>query len=273
MVELKNWHIERKAVSVEDVFYAFGTVYGHKSPRCPDGTHIHTTRIMSIEDKGDFLEVCTRNTVYTLQKQEISSNFGAEGGYFLWDFRKCFTGFLGEKAEELLTELAEIAAEKLRKLIEQAPPLENGMFYLMLSAGAGFYYDDAFYKDKNGKIKKEEMQVHVGMFQDSVLLFGCGVRYFPYKQNGIEFYYSMDEMFSEIVEDSDERVFGYIHNSGSVPLTVKMVWGKTVEIKPNETIPYCRAELEKYPDAKLASQADLYSPEEDFTAPNTPFLQ
>ena len=273
MVELKNWHIERKAYSEENVFYALGTVYGHKSPRCTDGTYIHTTRIMSIEDKGEFLEVCTRNTVYTLQKQEISSNLDAEGGYFYEDCRKCFTGFLGEKAEALLSELKEIAAEKQRKLIEKAPPLENGMFYLMLSAGAGFYYDDAFYKDENGKIKKEKMQVHVGMFQDSVLLFGCGVRYFPYKQNGIEFYYSMDEMLSADGEESGERVFGYIHNSGSVPLTVKMVWGKAVEIKPNETIPFCRAELDKYPDAELASSADLYTPEEVFTVEKNPFLQ
>ena len=111
------------------------------------------------------------------------------------------------------------------------------------------------------------------MFQDSVLLFGCGVRYFPYKQNGIEFYYSMDEMLSADGEESGERVFGYIHNSGSVPLTVKMVWGKAVEIKPNETIPFCRAELDKYPDAELASSADLYSLEQPLSVEKNPFLQ
>ena len=273
MVELKSWHIEQKISSIENVFYALGTVYGHKSPRCTDGTYIHTTRIMSIEDKGEFLEVSTRNTVYTLQKQEISSNFAAEGGYFLWDFRRCFTEFLGEKAEALLAELREIAAEKQREQIEKLPPLDNGMFYLMLSEGAAFYYDDAFYKDENGVIKKEEMQVHVGMFQDSVLLFGCGVRYFPYKQNGIEIYYSMDEMISADGEESGERVFGYIHNSGSAPLIVKTVWGKTVEIKPSETIPFCRAELEKYPNAELASSVDLYSPEQPLSAEKNPFLQ
>ncbi|MGN0669818.1 MAG: hypothetical protein ACI4JZ_04650 [Oscillospiraceae bacterium] len=41
MVELKSWHIERKVSGVENVFYALGTVY-------------------------------------TLQKQEISSNLDAE---------------------------------------------------------------------------------------------------------------------------------------------------------------------------------------------------
>ncbi len=272
MVELKNWTITREYFG-QEVFNMHGTVYGHKSPRCPDGTFIHTTRIMSIEDKGEFLEVNTRNTVYTLQKQSISRKYDAADENAFEDLKSCLSMILGKKSEEILSELKKIVAEKQQKLIEQAPPLENGMFYLLLSGGEVFYYDDAFYKDENGEIKKEKMQVHVGMFQDSVLLFGCGVRFFPYKHNGIEFYHSIDEMLAVNSEENPEHVFGYIHNSGSVPLTVKTAWGKTVEIKPNETITYCRTELEKYPDAELASRADLYTPEEVFTVKNNPFLQ
>lgn len=64
MFIMKNWFIEEKA---RNDFQApelrakvlCGNVYGH--PKFPDGSFIHTSRIVAIEDMGDHKDVLTQS--------------------------------------------------------------------------------------------------------------------------------------------------------------------------------------------------------------------
>lgn len=77
---------------------------------------------------------------------------------------------------------------------------------------AGFYYD----ADKHPHQLRES--VHLGTFQDSVLIFqsdnvsNCVCRYFPLGST-VEFYDTIDQQ-----QDYSSRIL--IHNTGSIPLTI-----------------------------------------------------
>lgn len=106
-----------------------------------------------------------------------------------------------------------------------------------------------------------------------VTFFESSVSYFQYSESGIAFFHSTSEDLSAKGKLDEGQVFGYIRNGGSEPLFIRTFWGKTVEIKPNEMIPYCRAELDRFPDAEPAPSAEPNSPEEIFYAAKNPFLQ
>lgn len=256
MVELKNWFVGKRGSS-EGEFYLNGVVYGHTSPRCKDGTYIHTSMIMSIADKGDSLEFCTRNTVYTLNKRNIAANTGLSEDDFKNNLFDCFALCMGNSGNAAAQELLDIIQTKQQRSREKADALGNEMFWLELSADCEYYFDNAYFKSASGKLLMTTMHVHVGTFQDSVILEECHLRYFPYQKNSLQFYHTLYEMFSEETE-TPKRLLGYIYNSGSTPLRVKFTWGKTIEIKPGETVPFDKVELEKYPDSELLSDDDLY---------------
>lgn len=257
MVELRSWFVARAGSSEDEYFYLNGVVNGHTSPRCKDGTYIHTSMIMSIADKGDTLEFCTRNTVYTLNKRNIAANTGLSDESQKDVLFSCFSSNMGDSGNAAAQELLHIIKEKRQRTMEKAEALGSEMFWLELSADCEYYFDQAYFKSSSGELHREDKLVHVGTFQDSVILKECDLRYFPYQKNSLKFYHTLYEMLLEESE-TPNRLLGYIYNSGSTPLRVKFTWGKTIEIKPGETVPFDKAELEKYPDSELLSHDDLY---------------
>lgn len=258
MVELRSWFVTRKRLPEDKVFYLTGAVYGHKSPKCTDGTRIHTTRILSITDNGDTLEVCTRNTAYTLSKQNIAVNCDLPNESQRNNLLECFVSYMDDTGNAAAQELWDIIQAKRQRASEKAAALETNMFWLELSSDCGYYFDQAFFKSVSGELCKVHKWVHSGMYQDSVILKECDLKYYTYKENCLEFYDSLYQMLSEDME-TPKRLLGYIRNSGSMPIRVSFTWGKQIEIKPGETVPVDPAVLEKYPDSQLLSRDDLYS--------------
>ena len=77
-MKLKNWSITSDVnpnfVAPEMMhFHLQGNVYGH--PRFNDGDPVTTSRIIEINDKGDYKECITRSgSVYELHKEDVDPN-------------------------------------------------------------------------------------------------------------------------------------------------------------------------------------------------------
>ena len=127
--------------------------------------------------------------------------------------------------------LAEISMRDASDLIELYMSIEDDYLF-----GRGFYYDNV------GTQHELEAAIHVGMFQDSVLicfkstdpLSGCVGRYFPC-DTGIEFY-------NTIFCQHEYSTTMLIHNTGKKDLTVHFPMHETPwTIKPGESqqiVPY-----------------------------------
>ena len=77
-MKLKNWSVTSDVnsnfVAPEMMHYHLqGNVYGH--PRFNDGDPVITSRIIEINDKGDYKEAITRSgSVYKLYKEDVDPN-------------------------------------------------------------------------------------------------------------------------------------------------------------------------------------------------------
>lgn len=73
-MKLKNWSVFSKGSDFLPPElqspHLQGNVYGNE--RFPDGTYVHTSRIVSIEDKGTHKEATTASgSVYELHKEDV----------------------------------------------------------------------------------------------------------------------------------------------------------------------------------------------------------
>lgn len=217
MPTLENWKIIVYGTEHEKMRLN-GTVFGHSKPTCYDGMFVNTSHIISAKDEGETLAVQTRNTLYTLRKEDMSLQATPE------IIRKFAERFLPESAEEL----TEITERKHREFLENGNALQPNRLFLELSSQRRNYFSGALYRDRNGELHIEEAREHIGMFQDSVILEHSGVRWFP-KYGGVEFYRSMNQM-----SESEEQVWGYIRNVGTEPISVTYSWGDTDVLQSGE---------------------------------------
>ena len=205
------------------------------------------------------MKFCTRNTTYTLKKHNIAANIDLSDESKKNVLFNCFSRYMGDSGYAAAQELLDIIQAKQQRSREKADALGSEMFWLELSADCEYFFDQAYFKSASGELRRVGRKVYVRTLQDSVILEECNLRYFSYKNKGnsLKFYHSLYEMFSEKAE-TPKLLLGYIYNSGSMPIKVSFTWGKTIEIKPGETVPFDKAELEKYSDSELLSQDDLY---------------
>lgn len=249
MAELKNWHASLDIIK--------GAVYGHKNQqKCPDGLYIHTSAIKNISNAGEEIEVQTQNTLYVLKKSDISDDYylcGAQNEK-MQVLKDCLLKF-SKDGESLYRELADTIAIKQKAVLDIAQKINPGEFFLALSSDCPYYFNRAFFKDADGGLEYISPFYHTGMFQDSVLLREDGPRYFPYKENNVEFY----SPFYSLLDGAQNKEGGLLLNNGSMPLRVKFPWGKTIELKPGEATFADKNSLESYPNSQLTSQTDLYN--------------
>lgn len=255
MLTLKNWYI----VKWGEEYRAKGVVYGHTSPRCPDGLFIHTSAIKEITESDDKILLKTHNSVYTVFKREVASDLGRSDMMDDYDknsLPQCFAELNKANGKALAAEIISIAANKQADVMKLGEKLGRNMLYLNISADSSYYFDSAVFKDADGNCLEESYFVHVGMCQDSVLLKKSDVRYFPHQDRNLCFY----ETLYNWSKDSDKPV-GYLHNSGSQPMRVRFTWGKCIELLPDEEVCVDRKIIDALPDSKLTSTEDLYPPQ------------
>ena len=245
---LKNWYITVIVKEEGAVYYAHGTVFGHSSPRCFDGNSIHTSRILNIEaSDGERLSIQTRNTLYTVKLSEYGTSIDAEdaaaGDVFPENDEDKTAEALKhfDIPEEIYGRMREFRRERFVKrnaLIEAcSAKLENDEMYLALSDSEDYYFDFGIIKKSEEAVMLHKA-VHIGMFQDSVILmneYESAARYFPHQNNNLAFYDSLYSMMSEDTPRiSSGTRLGYIRNTGGLPLNIQFTWGKCITLDAGE---------------------------------------
>ena len=244
---LKAWHVTSRQREGETVYYAYGTVYGHTSYRCQDGTFIHISRIQRITEADEnTLEIITRNTNYQVKLNEYGTLINIEDAAAGNDYSTSYGDFTENALKHFdvspgvyqkLTELRKERFEKRNSLIKSCDEkLSDGEIYLALSADADNYFDFGAVKLSNEIVPLRKI-LHVGMVTDSVLLgndkSGIVARYFPFSMRNIEFYHDLYSDFTGLIEGTR---LGYLKNTGDMPLFISFSWGRSIELGAGEEI-------------------------------------
>ena len=212
---LKHWQIAFvKEKEGKRKYIAYGLVHGH--PRFREGYDIHTSYIESVELCEACLRVQTMNSVYELPFYSCNP-YRREDSF--WEDEDIWKKAPDKDAINNLKEEIKAAtrAEKLRLQAERETKIEDSKecFVMSFNGNNSDYFEDAFVKgiasDGSAVVHHFEPFVHVGNFQDSVLLSfddeefpnlqgadpeearslfvrNFDFRYFPYFGNHIEFY-------------------------------------------------------------------------------------
>lgn len=227
MIMLHQWYLARHTSHDGRVYpMAWGVVTGH--PRIDDTTFIHTSEVKDIRREGDEIVLTTRNNEYHCPLNSCS-----------------FTKM--KNSSELLPDYEALRAEYEGK---GQPKIEPGNVLLVIADFCLYYFHSLYYvplDSADGKPVEVDAHEHVGMTQDSFLIWADGyridLRYFPHWGN-IEFY--------------TERTEGlplWIENIGSTPLYAKASCG-VIRLKPGERKKVDEDNAE--PEAPVLAGGDLY---------------
>ena len=113
---------------------------------------------------------------------------------------------------------------------------DKNVIELFLDEANDYYLGRAYYFDSIGKRQLLDYHINLGMFQDSVLIFGTEgeiegytlCRFFP-KEAGVLFY-------KTFCEDEIYTIPMLLHNTGASDLTIRVDWhSNTWTIKPGES--------------------------------------
>lgn len=222
MLTLKNWYLEEP---IDGMIYASGTVFGHY--RLQDGEFIHTSVIEKIYLCGsdEYVFETHSGSLYQLFVNEMNP----EQAEITKERLKTYEKIDGAKMQQKLTVANKAFEEKRasREKIIGAPDNtakenmdEDGLYLIMEHMNV---VKAILKKDDN--FREMPVTVHVGTFQDSVLIGdGC--------KGGVDFRY-FPKYFMEPYYWSDGLNCVYIHNIGNH----SFLFGGTsqnIECKSNE---------------------------------------
>lgn len=167
MPELKKWFLKE---TIEGSLYANGEVYGHY--RLEDGEFIHTSYIVNYYDleNGEYVLETYSGSLYLLQKNEMQPELSEHTKRLLENAEWKNADGIKEKIALANHEFAmkREAREQVLNNVEcwAETNLGNGELYLVMESMKVL---KALYKQEEQVIELRE-KVHVGMFQDSVLI-------------------------------------------------------------------------------------------------------
>lgn len=196
MYQLREWSME---LADGDVLCS-GDCYGH--PRFCDGEMIYTSRVMEVkvDPVGKMVHVRTYSgSHYEMcfcDIREAAANEISDAMYHLGanlDINECL---------ELKRQAAHMLTQRL------AGVLRAGELYVRMAGGNDA--KEAYFKTEKGTVVEIPVWVHVGTFEDSVLVEKAGLcdwRYFP-KQISIEPYHWSDGLEAVYLENmGDDFIF------------------------------------------------------------------
>lgn len=209
MIKLFNWHLDMLGG-----WFAHGIVKGHD--RLPDGTYIYTSVLESIdldsENKRLVLLTHSQNTYY-LDWKDINLNAVKETKGVLAFF---------DISDSFISECEVLKQEVSKGLLSKASSIlgNSELLYSPLEK-------KAFYKNSDGDVREVEVSVHVGTFQDSVIIWDL-------KKHQVDFRYFPKGICEDIFEPyhwSDGLNAVVIDNNLSTDIVFKGSNGKRVECK------------------------------------------
>jgi len=304
MAEMYQWRIEpvnfgKDAYTLQIV----GNVRNHVF--IPDTTYIYTSDIKKININTDkrLLIVETQNTYYNLNLafMDCSKSFDF---LVLDDDRECYIDsnsnliytwyiyFLSfyickdesvislikklrhEGYEEEYLELSNLLYTYYELKIEDAEQFIQDIFttykadlFLTLSDCSSYYFVSLVWLDETKTYQSEcEAKVHVGTFQDSVIIRGkisdvwnykYDVRYFPYQGSSIKIYNY--DLLNDNFSKSDRPLKLVIKNDGINKLNIGTTWGMKFIIEPNDYVILYKGKTEDGIKEDVTG-SDLYPP-------------
>lgn len=192
MPKLYKWYIDKHKMSDKnEVLRAHGIVTGHNKLR--DTTFINTSEVKTVIIENGIAIVQTRNTRYECDLECAQ--------YDLFDVPEIIPNF------DLYKMI--YASEQKNKRVA----LENDGVVIILGNNREYYFDSIYIKFQGEEKYSNQVQPHIGMFQDSVLCIldtekiSIDYRYFPYQNFHVEFYSWMREIDTYIENCGDKTLF------------------------------------------------------------------
>lgn len=229
---------------------AHGNVIGH--PRIDDSTHIHTSKIRSVEIDDEHGEaiITSENRIYHAE------------------LKYCDFGIQDEYASEL-PRYEELHEKYYKKSNEREyrnkaggifHEIEQGKVLLVLSDFDKYYFHSLCVRDNNGEIMDYSARPHLGMFQDSFLISTFGLGDTPYKEDDpdIDLRYFPHYKNIEFYSAETEGMPLYAENIGRSTLLIRLN-KMTFSLGAGERKELCTANAES--DIKGMPDGDLYPAE------------
>lgn len=227
MITLDKWFISYDGIG----YTANGIVYGHTSPRCLDGTEIHTSLIESAEVDDNEITLFTLNSEYHVFIDEMDCDC-----YDPWRSLRLFERFARNfSIESCIPEVREhyLSLEKMLLQMKRdiSSRLPENSIYLEFSDECEFYFKLGLFKSAAGTT---EFLPRITDFDtDSgklIAIINYAVEYYPYNGGNIEF------LSHSSATLPDGAQLGIIRNSGSTALNIKFSWGNTVIAAPDSEL-------------------------------------
>ena len=206
MLTIKEWYLEKTR---NGHIFARGNVFGH--PRLEDKEFIHTSNIIHVylQEDGTYIFETYSGSLYFMDKNDIRMGHEAQTLEFLNEFELERSEDVLERMEKANRAIAKKKAWK-QQIIDSAMAwmqqnAENNELYLVIE---NMEVQRALYK-WNGEIYEEGASVHLGMFQDSVLLRDwehgkLDFRYFPnWTMEPYEWSGDLEKIYIFNIEDED----------------------------------------------------------------------
>lgn len=212
MIQLFHWYMEEilSLRSGRQMYVLHGIVFGHGKQR--DGTAIHTSEIQTIEfdaAKQGIYVAHTRNTAYSLRIQDCKTSAMQHFWEIISD-TAALPGWLQQWRERY-----DIDWERHGRIDWEVP--KDGILLRLGNRGGEWLFDGMAVWDAGELQVLQEANIHLGMFQDSVL---CVLR----TKDGNRLYdLRYFVALGETVEFYKWETYGlpvYIENSGTSVITV-----------------------------------------------------
>lgn len=212
MIQLFHWYMEEifSLRSGRQMYVLHGIVFGHGKQR--DGTAIHTSEIQTIEfdaAKQGIYVAHTRNTAYLLRIQDCKTSAMQHFWEIISD-TAALPGWLQQWRERY-----DIDWERHGRIDWEVP--QDGILLRLGNRGGEWLFDGMAVWDAGELQVLQEANIHLGMFQDSVL---CVLR----TKDGNRLYdLRYFVALGETVEFYKWETYGlpvYVENSGTSVITV-----------------------------------------------------
>ena len=254
---LKHWYIDRKRRDLKDNPKGYSILHGNVfgRPGWPDGEPMHSSPIVRSKIEEDTLIIYTENSTYRCQFEDSNHEYMDKAALSEW---------IEEPVDAFISRLQRHVQRKQnhdKDLMLSLLPKDrqSSKAFLMNFSPDAEYYFVSMLLVKNGKAYySEDYDVHVGMFQDSILLgidemyedqiwHGFDFRYFPFGGNRLEFY---------VWDKEKEPVF--VYNSGKEGIEVDCPYGKFI-VLPGETEVLAKYNTQARIDDSIAPSIDKHN--------------
>lgn len=223
--DLRHWYFDKKRRDLgknpKGYVILHGNVYGR--PGWPEGEPLHSSPITRVEVEDESLAAYTMNSIYRCRFEDCNTCRMDRSALAEW-IPEPVGDFMGKLADFVRSKEERDKADMLSRLPEDKR--YTRAFIINFSSVADYYFESMLLVHNGSVYYSTDYDVHVGMFQDSVLLGGHDMymddiwrkldfRFFPFGGNRLEFY----------VWDRKRQPV-YVYNSGHEAIEVDCPYGK-----------------------------------------------